>query len=186
MKPIVLSGFDDERTKIPFTVPVKGRKPATVLVPRFDYIDEATFDAIMADLEVLDAQQQVIAAANELAGLQPGSELVYDPLIDAAKKQLTDCGVDVVRTVKQGRSQDVLCAPTEDVIAALAPFSSQTPMPLRKRSREIALTMLKYVVDEQELKWFADLPTGALDDLLTAWKTASTVSLGESEASSSS
>jgi hypothetical protein len=44
--------------------------------------------------------------------------------------------------------------------------------------------MLKHVVSDQELQWFTDLPSGALDELLTAWKSASTVSLGESEASS--
>ncbi|MBU3748788.1 MAG: hypothetical protein FGM36_16175, partial [Burkholderiaceae bacterium] len=60
MKPVVLPGFDDERTQIPFTIPVKGRKPVTVKIPRFDYIPEDVFDALMADLEALDVEQQVI------------------------------------------------------------------------------------------------------------------------------
>ena len=65
----------------------------------------------------------------------------------------------------------------------MAPFAELKPLPLRKRSRSIALAMLKHVVSEQEYEWFAALPTGALDELLTTWRAQSTVSLGESEAS---
>lgn len=184
MKAVVLSGFDDERTKIPFTVPVKGRKPATVHVPRFDYIPEDTFDAIMKDLEELDVEQQVIAVANDLAEVDPGTEVEWEPLIDEAKKQLTALGVKVLRTMKQGRSQELISAPDAKALEALEPFSSQAPLPLRKRSRSIALAMLRHVVNEQELAWFEALPTGALDELLTTWRNQSTVSLGESEASS--
>jgi hypothetical protein len=43
--------------------------------------------------------------------------------------------------------------------------------------------MLKHVVTDEELSWFEALPSGALDEVLTTWRTASTVSLGESEAS---
>ena len=186
MKAVVLSGFDDERTKIPFTVPIKGRKPATVHIPRFDYIPEDTFDAIMADLEALDVEQQMIAVANDLKDAEPGTEVTWEPLLDDAKKQLVDLGVKVVRTMKQGQSQELISAPDESVKEALQPYAEQTPLPLRKRSRSIALAMLKHVVNEQELAWFEALPTGALDELLTTWRTQSTVSLGESAASSSS
>ena len=184
MKPVVLSGFDDERTKIPFTIPIKGRKPATVHNPRFDYIDEATFDLIMADLEKLDVEQQVIAVANDLTEVEPGTEVSWELLLDDAKKQLTDLGVKVVRTMSKGQSQDLVSAPDAAVVVALAPLAEQKPMPLRKRSRSIALAMLKHVVSDQELSWFDELPTGALDELLTMWRQQSTVSLGESEASS--
>lgn len=184
MKPVVLSGFDDPKTKIPFTVPVKGRKPATVHVPRFDYIDEDTFDAIMADLEKLDVEQQVIAVSNDLAEVEPGTEITWEPLLDDAKTQLQGRGVKILRSMKQGQSRDLIVAPDETVIAALAEFSAQTPLPLRKRSRSIALAMLKHVVSEQEWEWFDALPTGALDELLTTWRNQSTISLGESEASS--
>ena len=182
MKAVVLSGFDDERTKIPFTIPVKGRKPATVLVPRFDYIDEETFDALMAELERLDVEQQIIGVANDLSEVEAGTEVTWEPLLDDAKKQLTDLGVKVFRTMNKGQTQDLLTAPDAKTLAALAPFAVSKPLPLRKRSRSIALAMLKHVVSEQELSWFEALPTGALDELLTAWRTASTVSLGESEA----
>lgn len=184
MKAVVLPGFDDERTQIPFTIPVKGRKPATINIPRFDYIPEETFDALMADLERMDVEQQVIAVANDLADVEPGTEVTWEPLLDDAKKQLTDLGVKVFRTMKQGQSQDLVSAPDAQVVEALAPFAAQKPLPLRKRSRSIALAMLKHVVSPQELEWFEALPTGALDELLTTWRSQSTVSLGESEASS--
>lgn len=184
MKPVVLSGFNDPKTMIPFTIPVKGRKPATVQVPRFDYIDEDTFDQIMDDLEKLDVEQQLIAVANDLAEVEPGVEVTWEPLLDEAKRVLTGMGVKIVRTMLKGQSQELISAPDEAVIAALEPFAAQTPMPLRKRSRSIALAMLKHVVTEQEWEWFNALPTGALDELLTTWRTQSTISLGESAASS--
>ena len=184
MKAVVLPGFDDERTQIPFTIPVKGRKPVTVRIPRFDYIDEPTFDAIMADLEVMDVEQQVLAVANDLVAVEPGVEVSWEPLLDDAKKQLTDLGVKVIRTMKQGSSLELVSAPDVKVLEVLAPIAVEKPLPLRKRSRAIALAMLKHVVSEQELAWFEALPTGALDELLTTWRTQSTVALGESEASS--
>lgn len=184
MKPVVLSGFDDERTKIPFTVPVKGRKPVTVLIPRFDYIDEETFDAIMSDLERLDVEQQVLAVANDLVAAGPGVEVPWEALLEDAKTRLKALGVDVRRTMKQGQTQDVVSAPDESVVEALRPVAVEKPLPLRKRSRSICLAMLKHVVSEQELGWFEALPSGALDELLTQWREQSTVSLGESTASS--
>lgn len=183
MKPVVLPGFDDERTQIPFTIPVRGRKPVTVKIPRFDYIPEDTFDALMSDLEALDVEQQVIAVANDLSEVEPGTEVTWEPLLDDAKKQLTDLGVKVFRTMSKGSSQDLVSAPDAKVVEALAPFAAEKPLPLRKRSRSICLAMLKHVVSEQELEWFEALPSGALDELLTTWRTQSTVSLGESEAS---
>lgn len=181
MKAVVLAGYDDEKTKIPFTIPVKGRKPATILIPRFDYIDEDTFDAIMSDLERMDVEQQVIAVANDLVDADAGTEVPWEQLLDDAKTQLVALGVTVKR---KNQNQDVVCAPDDSVLAALQPLAVTKPLPLRKRSREIALAMLKHVVSEQELEWFTALPTGALDELLTTWRNQSTVSLGESEASS--
>lgn len=181
MKAVVLAGYDDEKTKIPFTIPVKGRKPATILIPRFDYIDEDTFDAIMSDLERMDVEQQVIAVANDLVDADAGTEVPWEQLLDDAKTQLVALGVTVKR---KNQNQDVVCAPDDSVLAALKPLAVTKPLPLRKRSREIALAMLKHVVSEQELEWFTALPTGALDELLTTWRNQSTVSLGESVASS--
>jgi hypothetical protein len=187
MKPIVLAGFDDDRTKLPVQVPVRGKtKPVTVKLPRFDYIPEATFDALMADLERLDVEQQVIAAANNLTEIEVGEEVEVDSLMDAAKTRLDELGVEVQRSMKQGHAFDVLIAKDDSVIEALKPLAEQKPLPLRKRSREIAITMLRHVVTPEQLEWFEDLPSGALDELLTAWRDASTLSLGESEASPTS
>jgi hypothetical protein len=183
MKPVVLSGFDDERTKIPFTIPVKGRKPVTVKIPRFDYIDEDTFDAIMSDLERLDVEQQVLAVANDLVDVEPGVEVTWEPLLDDAKRQLVELGVKVVKAMEKGQTQDKVSAPDDKVLEALRPIAVEKPLPLRKRSRSICLAMLKHVVSETEFEWFDALPTGALDELLTTWREKSTVSLGESEAS---
>lgn len=184
MKPVVLAGFDDDKVKIPFTIPVKGRKPVTVQIPRFDYIEEDTFDAIMADLERLDVEQQLIAIANDLAAAEPGTEIPCEQLLDDARQQLLDLGVSVKRSMKQGQSQDVVSAADSKTLEALEPLSSQEALPLRKRARSITLAMLKHVVTEQELEWFSALPTGALDELLTTWKNQSQATLGESAASS--
>ena len=184
MKPLSLAGFDDERTKLPVQVPVRGKaKPVTVMLPRFDYIPEDQFDALMSDLEQLDVEQQVIAAANDLAAAGVGESVEWEPLIEEARTQLEGLGVEVVRSMKQGQSRELLTAPSEKVLEQLAPFSAKTPLPLRKRSRSIALTMLKHVVTEEQFTWFEELPTGALDELLTGWRNASTLTLGESEAS---
>ena len=184
MKPVVLPGVDDERTQIPFTIAVKGRKPVTVKIPRFDYIPEDVFDALMADLEALDVEQQVIGVANDLSEVEAGTEITWEPLLEDTKRQLTALGVKVFRTMKQGQSQDLVCAPDDKVKEALAPLAAHKPLPLRKRSRSIALAMLKHVVPDDQFAWFEDLPTGALDELLTTWRSQSTISLGESEASS--
>jgi hypothetical protein len=165
---------------------VKGRRAANVLIPRFDYIDEDTFDALMADLEQFDADQQVIAVANDLASLPAGESSSWQPLIDSAKETLVGLGVTVTRAVVDKRPQDNIAAPTDEVLVALEPFSSQKPLADRKRSREIALLMLKHVVTTEQLVWFEALPSGALEELLTEWRKASNVSLGESEASSTS
>lgn len=182
--PVSLAGFDDERAQISFTVPIKGRRPATVKIPRFDYIPEDVFDAMMADLESLDVVQQVHGVANDLTEAGEGADVQWELLLDGAKKQLTELGVTVTRAMSKGMSRDVVCAPDSAVLEALAPLAAEKPLTLRKRSREICLTMLKHVVAPHELEWFEALPSGALDDVLAAWKDQSTMTLGESDASS--
>ena len=184
MKPIVLHGYDDEKTKIPVQIPVPGKtKPATVMLPRFDYIPELEFDALMDELEALDVEQQIISAANDLVALPVGEEVVWEPLIEETRTRLEKLGVEVRKTMKQGQTREVLSCPDGKALEALAPFAVSKPLPLRKRTREIALTMLKHVVSAEQLEWFEVLPSGALDELLSAWKESSTMSLGESEAS---
>jgi hypothetical protein len=88
--------------------------------------------------------------------------------------------------MKQGVSNEVCVAPTAKVIEALRPYSDLKTQPIRKRSRSIALTMLKHVVAPEEYVLFEELPSGALDELLSAWRDASSITLGESEASPTS
>jgi hypothetical protein len=97
-----------------------------------------------------------------------------DLQLNAAREALVDANAELTR----------LRSDLEKAKEALKPFAAEKPMPLRKRSRSICLAMLKHVVSEQELEWFEALPTGALDELLTTWRNQSTVSLGESAASS--
>jgi len=184
MKPLKLASYDDERTKIAVEVPVTGRKqPVTVMLPRFDYIPEDKFDRLMDDLEALDVEQQVISAANDLTAVPVGEEVTWEPLIDEARARLEKLGVVVRKSMKQGQSRELLSAPDDTVLEALAPFASVKPKPMRKRTREIALVMLKSVVSEEQYEWFDALPSGALDELLSYWKSQSAITLGESAAS---
>ena len=46
---------DDPRVQITIPVPVKGRKqPLLLKVPRFDFIDEDTYDAIVTGIDAID------------------------------------------------------------------------------------------------------------------------------------
>lgn len=174
MKPIVISAIEDNL--IPFSLP--GGK--TVSVPRLDFIDEDTFDALNEDLEALDVEQQLVAVANDIAAAKVGAKLQWDPLLQAAKDKLTGLGVEIERvTVADGARRDEVSAPTEDVVEALKPYSDQKPLPLRKRGREIALTMLKHVVDDDDFEAFESLRIGQLDRILSQWRKHSTVTLGE-------
>lgn len=57
MKPIQICAVDDERTVIPFQIPVKGRRPVVLKLPRFDFIPEDDFDQLTAEIEELDKQE---------------------------------------------------------------------------------------------------------------------------------
>lgn len=175
MKPIVISDADDEENVVPFALP----GGAVVKVPRLDFIDEDTFDELNSALEALDVKQQLVAVANDVCSAAVGAKLQWQPLLEDAKKALTDLGVEITRVVVNGSRFDEVSAPTEDVVSALKPFSGQKPLPLRKRGREIALTMLKHVVDEDDYALFVPLRAGQLDKILTEWRKRSTVTLGE-------
>lgn len=54
MKPIEIPSLEDERVFIPFTLPVKGRKPLSFKVPRRDFVapeDIKTVTWLMAELD---------------------------------------------------------------------------------------------------------------------------------------
>lgn len=116
MKPIQIIAVDDERTSVPFSIPVKGRRPLVLRLPRFDFINEDDFDGLTESLAALDKEE----------------------------------------------------------------------MSLRKRTRAVALTMMKPFVGEKEYAALQSLAAGQLDQILELWRERSQVSLGESEASDNS
>lgn len=175
MKPIVITDVTDEENVVPFALP--GGK--TVNLPRLDFIDEDTFDALNTDLEALDVKQQLIAVANDVVAVGVGKKSTWQPLLPGTKAKLLELGVEVSRSVDSDERRDEVCAPTVEVLEALKPFSGSKPLPLRKRGREIALTMLKHVVDDDDYKLFESLRVGQLDRILTEWRKHSAVTLGE-------
>jgi hypothetical protein len=175
MKPIVISAVDSDENQIRIEFP--GGK--TVKILRLDYVDEDTFDAMNAELEALDVQQQLVAVANDIATSPVGTKLPWQPLLDATKETLIGLGVEVKRVVDGDERRDEVSAPTDGVVEALKPYSGRKPLPLRKRGREIALTMLKHVVDADELELFEKLVTGQLNDLLQEWRNNSKTTQGE-------
>lgn len=60
MKPIEIPDFEDERVNIPFTVPVKERKPLEFTVKRLDFIPEDEFDELVQELDVLDGKTEPV------------------------------------------------------------------------------------------------------------------------------
>jgi hypothetical protein len=45
---------DDPRIQITISVPIKGRKPLTLKVPRYDFITEDIYDAMDTDITAID------------------------------------------------------------------------------------------------------------------------------------
>jgi hypothetical protein len=56
MKPIQIVAVDDDRISIPFHIPVKGRRPLVLKLPRFDFIPEDDFDQLTESIEALDKE----------------------------------------------------------------------------------------------------------------------------------
>src|SRR6516165_2507047 len=50
-----IPAVDDPRVVVEISVSVKGRRPLILRLPRFDYIDEPVYDAMMIELEAIDA-----------------------------------------------------------------------------------------------------------------------------------
>jgi hypothetical protein len=61
VKPIHIVAADDERVLIPFIIPIKGRKPLQITLPRYDYLDEDQFDALSSELTKLDENTELSA-----------------------------------------------------------------------------------------------------------------------------
>ncbi len=175
MKPIVITSAESDENKFPVTFP--GGQVVKIL--RLDFLDEDTFDAMEADLAALDVQQQLLGVANDIIAAPVGAKLQWQTLLDGTKEKLTALGVDVNRVVNDEGRYDEVSAPTAEVVEAVKQHSGSKPLPLRKRGREIALTMLKHVVGDEEYALFEDLRVGQLNDLLAEWRSNSRTTQGE-------
>lgn len=175
MKPIIISDVDSDENLIPVEFP--GGKVVKII--RLDYLDEETADAMQSDLEALDVEQQLVAVANDIASAKVGERLKWQPLLDDTKAKLVAVGVEVSRVVDADGRYDEVRAPSAAVLDALMPYSEQKTLSVRKRGREVALTMLKHVVAEDELPLFEALVLGQLNSLLGEWRKNSSATQGE-------
>ena len=171
MKPIVIPDVDSDDAKVAFQLP--GGQVVNVL--RLDYIDENVVDEMTDALTAQDVEAEVVAVANDLAAAKVGVVSQWQPLLDGTKTKLAGLGVVIDRVDRV----DEVTAPTAEVVAALKPYSDQKPRPLRARGRDTALTMLKFVVTEDELALFEKMRAGQLDELVQQWRNHSRVTLGE-------
>lgn len=182
-----IPGVGDERVTISIgPLSVKGHGSVTLKVPRFGSMDIETHDALIADLEALDVEAQVIGVANDLAEAPVGTKVFWEPLLKAARKQLTDLGVVVKRTAPNGSPRDEVTCPSQKVLAALEPYSDKPVLSLPKRSREVVLAMLKHVVSAEELAVCEKCTLDQLNYIREQWQSKSSMSLGEFLASDSS
>lgn len=172
MKPVSISAAD--KSVVPFNLP----NGVTVNVPRLDFLDEETFDAMQEALIELDVEQQFIAVAADIAESKPGTKLQWAPLLEGTKKRLQEMGVEVERVVTDGVRIDEVSADAE-VAELFEEYEGQKPKGLRKRARENAMTMLGFVLDADELKHFEGLRVGQYDQILAEWRRHSRVTVGE-------
>ncbi len=173
MKPVSISAAD--KNVIPFNLP----DGVTVNIPRLDFLDEDTFAAMQEALIELDVEQQFIGVAADIAEAKPGTKLQWVPLLEGTKKRLLKMGVEVERAVlKDGARVDEVSADAE-VAELFEEYAGQKPKSLRKRARENAMTMLGFVLDEDELQHFESLKLGQLELVLAEWRRHSRVSVGE-------
>lgn len=182
-----IPGIDDDRIFITIgPISVKGGEPLTLRIPRLDFLDPDTYDALMDDLEALDVEAQVIAVANDLSETPVGTAVFWEPLLKPARAKLTELGVVVKRIAPNGLSRDEITCPTDEVLAALDPYSGLPVLSLPKRARTVVLAMLKHVLTEDELAVCSKLAIGQLNAIRDEWQQKSQVSLGEFLASASS
>jgi hypothetical protein len=182
-----IPGIDDDRIFITIgPISVKGGEPLTLRIPRLDFLDPDTYDALMDDLEALDVEAQVIAVANDLAETPVGTSVFWEPLLKPARAKLAELGVVVKRIAPNGLSRDEITCPDEKVLKALEPFSGLPVLSLPKRARTVVLAMLKHVLTEDELEACSKMAIGQLNAIRDEWQQKSQVSLGEFLASESS
>lgn len=95
MKPIKIVAVDDERISIPFEIPVKGRKPLLVNLPRFDFIPEGEFDELNKEIEELDSDLSLRKYSRALALLM-------------LKRFVTEKDYTVLETLATGQLDQIL------------------------------------------------------------------------------
>lgn len=171
MKPVQIT----DRSVIPFNLP----GGVTVNVPRLDFLDEDTFDAMQEALIEADVEQQFIGVAADIAESKPGTKLQWAPLLEDTKKRLLEMGVSVERTVNEDGVRIDEVSADEEVQELFAEYEGKKPKNLRKRARENALLMLSFVLEKDDLKHFEPLKAGQLDQVLAEWRKHSRVSVGE-------
>lgn len=182
-----IPGIGDDRIMIAIgPISVKDGDPVTLRVPRFDFLDPETHDALIADLETLDVEAQMIAVANDLAETPVGTPVFWEPLLKPTRAKLTGLGVKVKRVNAGQVARDEIIAPTEKVLKTLTPYSDQPVLGLQKRGRSVVLSMLKHVLPDDQLEVCGKLALGQLNAIRDEWQTRSAVSLGEFLASESS
>jgi hypothetical protein len=78
MKPIQIVAVDDDRISIPFHIPVKGRRPLVLKLPRFDFIPEDEFDQLTASIEELDKEDLTLRKYSRTLALVMLKQFVSD------------------------------------------------------------------------------------------------------------
>lgn len=175
-----IPGVGDDRIMITIgPISLKDREPLTIKVPRFDFLDPDTYDALIAGLEELDAEAQIIGVANDLAETPVGTSVFWEPLMKSARAKLAELGVVVKRTAPNDLVREEITAPTEKVLKALQPYSDKPVLSLPKRARTVVLSMLKHVLSEDEFEACQSLTMGQLNAIRDEWQAKSQVSLGE-------
>jgi hypothetical protein len=111
LKPIEIVAADDPRMSIMFTVPVKGRKPVTLSVPRFDCIDIEELDAITKSINALDDDKELTNNGKQ----RMGALLTLKPFV-------TDSIYSALETLKIVELNQIIAAWTENSQMALPEF----------------------------------------------------------------
>ena len=174
-KPIAIPDVEDEANYVTFNLP--SGEPISII--RMDFLDEDSADELSDSIEELNVEFEFGSVAADIAAMKPDDKLYWVPLREETKQRLLEMGVEISRVLRENQRADEITVPDEDVLAEFEPYLDYKPKPPRKRGRELALTMFKHVVTEDELKRLEKLRLGQLDYMLTEWRKHSKVSLGE-------
>lgn len=182
-----IPSIDDDRVKITIgPITLKSGESFTLKVPRLDFLDPDEHESMIEELNALDVESQIIAVANDLAESPIKTESVWEPVLKPARLKLIELGVKWERISVEGRNRDKFTVPSQKVLDALEPYSSQEVQSLPKRNRAVALTVLKHILTPAELEKCSQLAIGQLNAIRDEWQKQSNITLGEFLASESS